>query len=126
MPTLWSVKWLSHGRTSQGLGIWQLMPLQLTNRFGELVDWNLAGEMVIKQLPLPPLSDKYALRTFLERQVSWTELKAIYAKRNEWVCPYSFRDAYSLRAQHVDHRLDVICTAMGHSLTVHQSSYEWS
>ena len=103
-----------------------LMPLPLTDSFGELVDWNLAGTMAIGQLPLPPLSDKYALRTFLERQAAWTELKAVYAKRDEWVRPYSFRDAYSLRAHRADHRLDVICTAMGHSLAVHQSSYEWS
>ena len=103
-----------------------LMPLPLSDSFGESVDWNLAGAMAINQLPLPPLSDKYALRTFLERQVAWTELKAVYAERDQWVRPYSFRDAYSLRAHRVDHRLDVICTAMGHSLAVHQSSYEWS
>ena len=103
-----------------------LMPLPLTDSFGEQVDWNLAGAMAIGQLPLPPLSDKYALRTFLERQPAWSELKAVYAERNEWVRPYSFRDAYSLRAHRADHRLDVICTAMGHSLAVHQSSYEWS
>lgn len=103
-----------------------LMPLPLTDSFGELVDWNLAGAMAIGQLPLPPLSDKYALRTFLERQPAWTELKAVYSERNEWVRPYSFRDAYSLRAHRADHRLDAICTAMGHSLAVHQSSYEWS
>lgn len=103
-----------------------LMPLPLTDSFGELVDWNLAGTMAIGQLSLPPLSDKFALRTFLERQTAWVELKAVYAKRGEWVRPYSFRDSYSLRAHRADHRLDVICTAMGHSLAVHQSSYEWS
>ena len=103
-----------------------LMPLPLTDSFSELVDWNLAGAMAINQLPLPPLSDKFALRTFLERQAAWGELKTVYAKRDEWVRPYSFRDAYSIRAHRADHRLDVICTAMGHSLAVHQSSYEWS
>ena len=104
-----------------------LMPLPLTNSFGELeAGWNLAGAMAINQLPLPPLSDKFALRTFLERQTAWTDLKDSYAKRDEWVRPYSFRDGYSLRAHRADHRLDVICTAMGHSLSVHQSSYEWS
>ena len=63
------------------------MSLPLTDQFGESVDWNLAGAMVIKQLPLPPLSDKYALRTFLERQAVWIELKAIYSKRGEWLAP---------------------------------------
>lgn len=103
-----------------------LMPLPLTDSFGESVDWNLAGAMAIGQLPLPPLSDKFALRTFLERQPAWTALKSLYAERGEWVRPYSFRNAYSLRAHRAGHRLDVTCTAMGHSLAVHQSSYEWS
>ena len=103
-----------------------LMPLPLVDAFGEQLEWNLAGAMAIGQLPLPALGDKYALRTFLERQPVWAELKEAYAERNEWVRPYSFRDAYSLRAHRADHRLDVICTAMGHSLAVHQSSYEWS
>ncbi|WP_156097869.1 hypothetical protein [Synechococcus sp. KORDI-100] len=103
-----------------------LMPLPLTDSFGELVEWNLAGAMAIGQLELPPLSDKYSLRTFLERQPAWIELKAVYAERNEWVRPYSFRDSYSLRGHRAGHRLDVLCTAMGHSLTVHTSSYEWS
>ena len=103
-----------------------LMPLPLTDAFGEQQDWNLAGAMAIGQLPLPPLSDKYALRTFLERQTYWQELKELYAERDQWVRPYSFRDAFSLRAHRARHRLDTICTAMGHSLAVHQSSYEWS
>ena len=60
------------------------MPLPLTDAFGDQQDWNLAGAMAIGQLPLPPLSDKYALRTFLERQSAWTELKALYAERDEW------------------------------------------
>jgi len=103
-----------------------LMPLPLTDSFGESVDWNLAGAMAINQLPLPPLPDKYALRTFLERQPFWLELKARYDKTAEWVRPYSFRNSYSLRAHRLGHRNDVICMAMGHSLAVHQSSYEWS
>lgn len=103
-----------------------LVPLPLTDSFGELADWNLVGAMAIGQLPLPPLSDKYALRTFLERQSTWGELKDQYAKCGEWVRPYSFRDAYSLRSHRAGRRLDVICMAMGHSLAVHQSSYEWS
>jgi hypothetical protein len=103
-----------------------LMPLPLTDSFGELVDWNLAGAMAIGQLSLPPLSDKFALRTFLERQSVWGELKDQCAERGEWLRAYSFRNSYSLRAHRAERRLDDICLAMGHSLAVHQSSYEWS
>ena len=102
------------------------MPLPLTDAFGEQVDWNLAGAMAIGQLPLPALSDKYAVRTFLERQPFWHELKAKYDETGEWLRPYSFRNAYSLRAHRLGHRNDVICLAMGHSLSTHESSYEWA
>ena len=103
-----------------------LMPLPLTNLAGEQVDWNLAGAMAIGQLALPPLADKYAVRTFLERQKYWLELKEQYADCGEWVRPYSFRNAFSLRAHRLGHRNDVICMAMGHSLSTHESNYEWA
>ena len=103
-----------------------LMPLPLTNIAGEKVVWNLAGAMAVGQLELPPLSDKYAVRTFLERQKYWLELKERYAACGEWVRPYSFRNAFSLRAHQLGHRNDVICLAMGHSLSTHESSYEWA
>ena len=103
-----------------------LMPLPLKDYTGELVEWNLAGAMAIGQLELPPLSDKYAVRTFLERQPFWHELKAKYEKTGEWLRPYSFRNAYSLRAHRLGHRNDVICMAMGHSLSTHENSYEWA
>ena len=102
-----------------------LMPLPLKDLTGELVEWNLAGAMAIGQLELPPLSDKYAVRTFLERQPFWHELKAKYDKMGEWLRPYSFRNSYSLRAHRIGHRNDVICIAMGHSLSTHESNYEW-
>ena len=103
-----------------------LMPLPLKDLTGELVEWNLSGAMAIGQLELPPLSDKYAVRTFLERQPFWNELKAKYDKTGEWLRPYSFRNSYSLRAHRIGHRNDVICMAMGHSLSTHESNYEWA
>jgi integrase len=103
-----------------------LMPLPLNTSTGEVVDWNLAGAMAIGQLPLPSLSDKFAVRTFLERQPCWKELKAKYAATGEWVRAYSFRNAYAFRAHQAGHRLNTICRAMGHSPAVHQSSYEWA
>ncbi len=103
-----------------------LMPLPLKDPTGELVEWNLAGALAIGQLELPSLGDKYAVRTFLERQPFWLELKAKYDKSGQWVRPYSFRNSYSLRAHRLGHRNDVICMAMGHSLSTHQSNYEWS
>ena len=42
------------------------------------------------------------------------------------VRPYSFVNAFSLRAHQLGHRNDVICLAMGHSLSTHESSYEWA
>ena len=103
-----------------------LMPLPLKDHTDERVDWNLAGAMKIGQLELPPLSDKYAVRTFLERQPFWLALKTKYDKTGEWLRPYSFRNAYSLRAHRLGHRNDVICMAMGHSLSTHENSYEWA
>jgi hypothetical protein len=103
-----------------------LMPLPLHTSTGEVVDWNLAGAMAVGQLPLPPLSDKFAVRTFLERQPYWKELKVKYAATGEWVRAYSFRNSYAFRANQAGHRLNTICYAMGHSPAVHQSSYEWA
>ena len=88
--------------------------------------WNLAGAMAIKQLPMPPLGDKYAVKTFLDRQKVWTELREKYEECDEWLRPYSFRNSYSLRAHRIGHRNDVICMAMGHSLSTHESNYEWA
>ena len=102
------------------------MPLPLKNLAGNVVDWNLAGAMAIKQLPMPPLGDKYAVKTFLDRQNVWTELREKYEEYSEWLRPYSFRNSYSLRAHRIGHRNDVICMAMGHSLSTHKSNYEWA
>jgi integrase len=103
-----------------------LMPLPLTDSTGELVEWNLAGAMAIGQLSLPPLSDKYAPRTFLMRQSKWIELMDKYETVGEWVRPYSFRNSYSVRAHNTGHLNSVVCTAMGHSLAVHSTSYEYA
>ena len=73
---------------------------------------------------LPPW--QVVVRTFLERQPFWHELKAKYDKTGEWLRPYSFRNSYSLRAHRLGHRNDVICLAMGHSLSTHENSYEWA
>ena len=100
------------------------MTLPLKDLTGELMEWNLAGAMAIGQLELPPLTDKYSVRTFLERQPLWHELKAKYDKKGEWLRPYSFRNSYSLRAQRIGHRNDVICMATGHSLSTHENNYE--
>ena len=123
-PAIWCTYEKVCGSTKTGQR-W-LMPLPLKDGTGEMVDWNLAGAMAIGQLDLPPLSDKYAVRTFLERQPYWQQLKAKYEKTGEWLRPYSFRNAYSLRAHRLGHRNDVICLAMGHSLSTHENSYEWA
>ncbi|KZR90711.1 hypothetical protein MITS9509_02607 [Synechococcus sp. MIT S9509] len=102
-----------------------LMPMPLTNAAGELEQWDLAGAMSISQLPLPSLADKYALRTFLMRQPKWKELIAKYEAIGLWVRPYSFRNAYSVRAHNAGRHNDVICAAMGHEVDSHSSSYEW-
>ena len=103
-----------------------LMPLPLTDSTGEQVEWNLVGAMAINQLPLPDLvGNKYALRTFLDRQPVWVELKAHYAKTDEWLRGYSFRNSYSLRGHRAGRRPEPMSLAMGHSLQTHIDSYEW-
>ena len=42
------------------------------------------------------------------------------------ITAYSFRNAYSHRAHQFGHRNDVICMAMDHSLSNHESNYEWA
>ena len=103
-----------------------LMPLPLTDLDGEKVEWNLAGLMAIGQLELPPLNDASSVKTFLARQPEWLRLKEVCADRGEWLRPYSFRNCYSLRAHRLGHRNDTICLAMGHSLSTHESNYEWA
>ena len=103
-----------------------LMPLPLKDLAGDVVDWNLAGAMAIGQLDLPPISDASSVKTFLMRQPEWLRLQKVCEERGEWLRPYSFRNAYSLRAHRLGHRNDVICMAMGHSLSTHESNYEWA
>jgi integrase len=100
-----------------------LFPVPLTGADGEPVMWNLAGAMAIGQLPLPPLSDKFAVGTFLRRQVVWQQLVSSYKERGLWVRPYSLRDAYATRAHQRIANTAAISTAMGHSLRVHSDSY---
>ena len=103
-----------------------LMPLPLTTRSGDQVEWNLVGAMSIGQLPLPDMvGNKYALRTFLDRQAVWVELKKQYAESGEWLRGYSFRNAYSLRGHRAGRRPEPMSVAMGHSLATHIDSYEW-
>ncbi len=102
------------------------MPLPLKDLAGDVVDWNLAGAMAIGQLDLPPISDASSVKTFLMRQPEWLRLQKVCEERGEWLRPYSFRNAYSLRAHRLGHRNDVICMAMGHSLSTHESNYEWA
>ncbi len=103
-----------------------LMPLPLTDASGAQVDWNLVGAMAIGQLSLPDMvGNKYALRTFLDRQPVWVELKKQYDDCGEWLKGYSFRNAYSLRGHRAGRRPEPMSVAMGHSLNTHIDSYEW-
>ena len=100
-----------------------LFPVPLLDAGGEPVLWNLVGAMAIGQLPLPPLSDKYAVGTFLRRSPAWQALVEAYKARGLWVRPYSLRDAYATRAHQRIANTAAISTAMGHSLRVHSDSY---
>jgi len=103
-----------------------LMPLPLTDANGDLVQWNIPQLMAAGLFPLPSLGSKFAVRTFLQRQPGWVALAERYDASGEWLRPYSMRNSFSLRAHRAGHRLDVVCLAMGHSLAVHQKSYEWA
>lgn len=100
-----------------------LFPVPLIGSDGDPVRWNLVGAMAIGQLPLPPLSDKFAMGTFLRRQEIWQQLVSTYKKRGLWVRPYSLRDSYATRAHQRIGNTAAISTAMGHSLRVHSDSY---
>ncbi len=100
-----------------------LFPVPLIGLDGEPVHWNLVGAMAVGQLPQPPLSDKFAVGTFLRRQEVWQQLVSTYKERGLWVRPYSLRDAYATRAHQRIGNTAAISTAMGHSLRVHSDSY---
>lgn len=72
-----------------------------------------------------PLLAKSRLNRFLSNQPHWQELRREFEARGEWLRPYVFRDSYSYRCHQEKRALNLICSAMGHSLATHQRYYEW-
>lgn len=103
-----------------------LLPVPLRDADGKDLHWELAYRMEEGRLPLPPLSDKYALNTFLRRNKYWMELKQKYEQMGYWLRPYSFRNSYSIRIHGRGYKQHEICAAMNHSLATHQHNYEWA
>jgi integrase len=103
-----------------------LYPVHLSGDDGDLIDWRLAERMAADDLPLPSFNHKSDLLTYLGRQPYWKQLKAKYAAENKVLRPYSFRNSYSIRIHRLNLPSNAICVAMNHSITTHESSYEWA
>lgn len=99
-----------------------LLPLQPSK-----AEWgDLAEAIDSGALELPVLNTDTALNTYLHRLPAWNHFKKQCEKRDEWLRPYVFRDSYSYRAHTHGLNSNVICKAMGHSLSVHQRHYVWA
>lgn len=105
-----------------------LLPCPLTDGFGEQVEWQLPERLAAGLLPLPPMAttNQNAAVQYLRRQPAWRALAAACEARGEWLRPYSLRDSYSLRCHRLGIDPGAISQAMGHSLSVHSTSYRWS
>lgn len=110
-----------------------LEPCPLTNKAGEVLEWNLAGALAANLLGLPlgrdgenRLLNGHYCEQFLNRQPEWVELKKVCEKRGEWLRVYTFRDSYSLRCHALGIEVGAVAQAMGHSVAVHSSHYRWA
>ena len=62
----------------------------------------------------------------LQRLSHWQQLMAEYEARGEWLCPYSLRDMFSVRAHGIVKDETLNAAAMGHTVEVHYRSYRTS
>ena len=76
-------------------------------------------------LQLPPNVSGKSLGV-LRRLPYWHQLMAEYEARGEWLCPYSLRDMFSVRAHGIVKDDTLIAAAMGHTVEVHHRSYRTS
>jgi hypothetical protein len=93
---------------------------------GSTPDWGLIGRLQLRE-PLPPLAlvgkAGGAIKTYLNRQPIWQQLRAEVEAGGDVLVPYSFCHRYSYEG----HRLGIpdkdLSQAMGHSLECHLRAY---
>ena len=104
----------------------RLYPLPVRDLDGSSPDWGLIGRLQMHE-PLPPLGPVgkagSAIKTYLNRQRIWQQLRAEVDAGGDVLVPYSFRHRYSYEG----HRLGIpakdLSQAMGHSLECHLRAY---
>jgi integrase len=108
----------------------RLESLPLIDQHGEVQQWNLLNRWLTGDITLPPLESgngaAECLKTYLNRQKAWVQLKVVMAAAGERLVPYSFRHSYSLRCHQRGIDGGSAAAAMGHSYEVHCRSYPWA
>lgn len=100
----------------------QAVPLQGPD--GDVPANNLAGELKAGLLPFPPLNTRgEAVSQYLRRLPLWKQWSEHYKARGQWLRPYSFRNAYSVRAHLRGIPGASVAMAMGHSEKTHSEHY---
>lgn len=124
--------WCSYGKRSGG-GMTRprrLEPLPLVDDAGQVQHWRLMERWQAKALILPPLNGGNCvadcIKTYLNRQTAWVDLRREMAERGRRLVPYSFRHSYSLRCHQRGIDGGSAAAAMGHSYEVHCRSYPWA
>ena len=108
----------------------RLEPLALIDQNDGLQEWDLLNRWLTGAITLPPLESgngaAECLKTYLNRQKAWVQLKTVMAAAGERLVPYSFRHSYSLRCHQRGIDGGSAAAAMGHSYEVHCRSYPWA
>ena len=124
--------WCDYSKRSGG-GATQprrLEPLPLVGADGVVQRWELMERWQRGGIQLPPLESGNGaadcLKTYLNRQRAWRDLRQDMAGRGERLVPYSFRHSYSLRCHQRGIDGGSAAAAMGHSYEVHCRSYPWA
>ena len=108
----------------------RLEPLALIDQNDGLQEWDLLNRWLTGAITLPPLESgngaAECLKTYLNRQKAWVQLKTVMAAAGERLIPYSFRHSYSLRCHQRGIDGGSAAAAMGHSYEVHCRSYPWA
>ena len=108
----------------------RLEPLPLIDQDGGVQEWDLLNRWLTGDITLPPLESgngaAECLKTYLNRQKAWNQLKTVMAAAGERLVPYSFRHSYSLRCHQRGIDGGAAAAAMGHSYEVHCRSYPWA
>ena len=124
--------WCSYSKRSGGGATEprRLEPLPLVDAAGRVQNWRLLERWQAGDIVLPPLESGNGpgdcLKTYLNRQAAWVDLRREMLSRGQRLVPYSFRHSYSLRCHQRGIDGGSAAAAMGHSYEVHCRSYPWA